>query len=82
MKQFVIFILSLVLFGNSIAQANFSAIVVDKNGNPVNNIEIFDSEDFVTSTNESGYFEISSKNNFLIVHGYRGKDLVFGHKFN
>ncbi len=81
MKQLVIFILSLVLYGNSIAQANYSAVVVDKNGNPVNNIDIFDSEEFLTSTNELGYFEISSKNNLLIVHGYKGKDLVFGHKF-
>ena len=81
MKQLVIFILSLFCFENTFAQYQYSGVVLDKQQKPAKGIEIYDSEDYLISTNESGYFELTSKSDAIIIHGYFGKELVFGHKF-
>lgn len=81
MKQLVIFFFAFFCFENSFAQFKFSGIVLDHQKNPAKGIEIYDAEDLISSTNESGYFEFTSNNNSIVVHGYRGKEVVFGHKF-
>lgn len=80
MKHFIILFFATICFGLQ-AQTKLSAIVLDKQNKPAKGVEIYYSEDLVTITNEFGYFEFNAKFFPVIIHGYLGKDVVFGHKF-
>ncbi len=80
MKHFIILFFAAFCFGVK-AQTKLSAIVLDKQNKPAKGVEIYYSEDLVTTTNEFGYFEFNAKFFPVIIHGYLGKDIVFGYKF-
>ena len=80
MKHLIILFFAAFCFGLN-AQTKLSAIVLDKKNKPVKGVEIYYSEDLITTTNELGYFEFNAKFFPVIIHGYLGKDIVFGYKF-
>jgi hypothetical protein len=79
-KHLIILFFTAFCFGLN-AQTKLSAIVLDKKNKPVKGVEIYYSEDLITTTNELGYFEFNAKFFPVIIHGYLGKDIVFGYKF-